>query len=840
MQSRLLVSLICILFVSKPLQAKESDPTNTNRLGEPATAASGSPPSYQVPSQQNYQPSYSQTGYPGSDAPAQGNAAQNQGHVATEQSPTGRTQEQTQAEPDPCGGPFRLRDLNVQSIQVSNQDVEQVIAILDTVGYTTISMDEIKGPSPEPQVSQPYYSSGNQTDTSGGTSSTGYNPYAPSYYTSPTLQGTPDSSSDAKNKKEKYACDELPVVVLPPPVSDHRLSFDSSDFLGLGGGQSSGSNYGGGAYGSSGGGGYGSPSSSGGSVGGDISPALHPISKPHTGETDNMLVFYLDEKEEDVLRLRELVSTQLDVRATQIYVEGLVLEVSEDGLDELGMEYRRVDPDGNRIYSVGSTSASPVAAGGTNVVNFVRDTLIDPFSNPDQVLLELQALVSKGDAEVLSRPSILTLNNRQATIQIIDIVQFPIQEATITASGDIVQSAFTFEAVRPGITLNLRPRVSPDKEFVSVEIDVTVEALVSANNGEVRNSNGEVIATKPGSSARRVQTFARIPNRTPIIIGGLIASDKEVVSNRVPVLGKIPVIGKLFGGSSKIEGKREVIIVLTPYVVGEDTTVADVSVPKDTSLFDVDNATLFVDTYRVKSEDVYDLRFLMDSPDFVARREQIEKMIVKRPGLRDMAPYRDFINGNIPGGSMFLNRMIFDLVRRRNLGEQISADQLIVLSDTDSGEPQVAFIEQLYQQVSGGEAATIVFRMDDTGHSPGADITLGNKLGSRNDHLWIHSYGNRESEQYAIVLESAADVDALVDAVISASIIEENGGYERFTVGRFEQGTILSVPNFDKERFYLVDRRVARIFTDIQHYYRASAEALERAYAELDAMEGTE
>ena len=89
-----------------------------------------------------------------------------------------------------------------------------------------------------------------------------------------------------------------------------------------------------------------------------------------------------------------------------------------------------------------------------------------------------------------------------------------------------------------------------------MEIDVQVKALVAALSGEAYNNDGKIIASKPGTSTRRVHTFALVPNKTPIIIGGLVSKQQEVTENKIPGLGDIPYLGNLFG-AEKLRMKRK-------------------------------------------------------------------------------------------------------------------------------------------------------------------------------------------------------------------------------------------------------------------------------------------
>ena len=155
--------------------------------------------------------------------------------------------------------------------------------------------------------------------------------------------------------------------------------------------------------------------------------------------------------------------------------------------------------------------------------------------NPAQLLsAQIQALVAKGSAEILSRPSVITINNRPAVIEVSQQKQFA--EVIVTQYTNSTATSATFHPVTPGILLQIRPRVSVANNEVAMEIDVQVKALVAALSGEAYNNEGKIIASKPGTSTRRVHTFALVPNKTPIIIGGLVQSNKRLPKTKSPGL----------------------------------------------------------------------------------------------------------------------------------------------------------------------------------------------------------------------------------------------------------------------------------------------------------------
>ena len=274
---------------------------------------------------------------------------------------------------------------------------------------------------------------------------------------------------------------------------------------------------------------------------------------------------------EQFSEVRHILDTFVDRPARQIFIEAMVLEISEEGLKDLGVEWE--------------LNESPlfITAGSLNAGS-PSDTL--NIRTPDTSLLNeifegsefqwdweatIRALIRTGKAEILSRPSVLTLDNRQSTIRVGEDI--PIASSFEGAATYSNKVAFTFEYLPTGILLNIRPRIAESGAEVSMLIDTIVSARVPGKDLELRSTDGDVIlASAPTISTRRVQTYGRIPNNTPLIIGGLVAREDTMVRDKVPLLGEIPVIGALFRAERKEHLKREVIIVLTPHVLPERRT----------------------------------------------------------------------------------------------------------------------------------------------------------------------------------------------------------------------------------------------------------------------------
>ena len=167
--------------------------------------------------------------------------------------------------------------------------------------------------------------------------------------------------------------------------------------------------------------------------------------------------------------------------------------------------------------------------------------------------VRLKALVQDGSAQVLSRPSVLTLDNRMAYINVSE--KIPIANTKFVK--DYV-SAVDFRDVTAGIELAVRPRINQDGTEVSLQINASVSAPVPGKDQVVRGTtNNIVLASAPTLSIREVKTYARIANDTPFIVGGLIAKDSEQILKKGPLLGDLPLLGALFRSKNEKGQKRE-------------------------------------------------------------------------------------------------------------------------------------------------------------------------------------------------------------------------------------------------------------------------------------------
>ncbi len=170
------------------------------------------------------------------------------------------------------------------------------------------------------------------------------------------------------------------------------------------------------------------------------------------------------------------------------------------------------------------------------------------FNSRSNLNMRLDALITQNKAKILSRPSIMTLSGEQATIQIGGEIPY-----TVLDTNGIATTSFK----KYGIILQFKPVLDAQNRIVT-----TVHT-------EVSNMSGETINDMPIIATRRADSVVTLENGSTMIIGGLMDSSERKVVTKIPLLSKIPIIGEFFKHTSKSRTKQELVILVTPYIVGD-------------------------------------------------------------------------------------------------------------------------------------------------------------------------------------------------------------------------------------------------------------------------------
>ncbi|AWA49116.1 type II secretion system protein GspD [Acinetobacter junii] len=301
--------------------------------------------------------------------------------------------------------------------------------------------------------------------------------------------------------------------------------------------------------------------------------------------TQNALVVKADPQ---LMREIEAAIQQLDIRRQQVLIEAAIIEVAGDDADQLGVQWALGDISSGigliNFTNVGS-SLSKLAAGyltggaaglgsaigaGSSIV--VGD--YNEGANGSRKLYGalIQALKSNTKSNLLSTPSIVTMDNEEAYIVVGQNVPFVTGSVTTNSTG--VNPYTTVERKDVGVTLKVVPHIG---EGGSVRLEVEQE--VSA----VQESRGQ--ATDLVTSKRAIKTSVLADHGQTVVLGGLI-SDNSIHSRQgLPVLGDIPYLGRLFRADSKTNEKRNLLVFIHPTIVGDSDDVRRISQQRYNQLY---------------------------------------------------------------------------------------------------------------------------------------------------------------------------------------------------------------------------------------------------------------
>ena len=260
---------------------------------------------------------------------------------------------------------------------------------------------------------------------------------------------------------------------------------------------------------------------------------------------------------------------ELDQRRPQVLIEAAIVEVSGDISEQLGIQlgFGTAAPPGgfaatsfspsgptldNILTLLGSPAAIGVAATGLSI----------GLSRQDKYGLLLQALGQSTKANLLSTPSITTLDNQAAEIVVGQNV--PFRTGSFTGNGTTQN---TIERRDVGITMRVVPRVNQG-DVIQLEISQEVSSLVNT----ALAGAADIVTNR-----RSIKTTVLADNGGTIVLGGLITNDRQSTRSEVPGLGKLPIVGGLFRSKQNSARKQTLFVFLRPTILRSRADVATVS-----------------------------------------------------------------------------------------------------------------------------------------------------------------------------------------------------------------------------------------------------------------------
>lgn len=262
-------------------------------------------------------------------------------------------------------------------------------------------------------------------------------------------------------------------------------------------------------------------------------------------------------------QIREIVR-QLDVRRVQVLIEAAIVEVIGDTNQAVGMQWGFGNEEsaigGVSFNNVGNSLNQIIAAvsGGVGTLADGGISLAGGGGSGDELEFGvlLQALAGTSNTNILSTPSIMTLDNEEAEIVVGQNVPFITGSSTNTGSG--VSNPFTTVSRQDvGLTLRVTPHIH-DGNVVRLEIYQESSALVTKSTVQT----ADVTTNK-----RSIKTTILADDGETIVLGGLVEDSLDESQNKVPLLGDIPILGRLFRSSVTTHNKRNLMVFLQPTII---------------------------------------------------------------------------------------------------------------------------------------------------------------------------------------------------------------------------------------------------------------------------------
>ena len=270
------------------------------------------------------------------------------------------------------------------------------------------------------------------------------------------------------------------------------------------------------------------------------------------------------------------VIKQLDVRRAQVLVEAIIAEISSSKAAELGVQWALGT---NNI--VGATN---FGASGSNLIQLKTNPLslgsglslgVGQFA-ADQLGIGalLRALASDASTNIISTPSLLTMDNQQAEIVVGQNVPFITGQYASTGSGETPSSPFqTIKRQDIGVRLQIKPQINQG-DAISLEILQEISSLAPSTV-----SAADIVTNK-----RSIQTTVIANDGDLIILGGLIDDNLQETSEKVPLLGDLPILGAAFRYKKSTMVKRNLMVFIRPTIVRDAAVLEAASHGKYTLL----------------------------------------------------------------------------------------------------------------------------------------------------------------------------------------------------------------------------------------------------------------
>ena len=564
----------------------------------------------------------------------------------------------------------------------------------------------------------------------------------------------------------------------------------------------------------------------------EISQFLYGISMDTPTDSDpveRIMVCYSKNDPEVYRSFLNILYNQLDVPAQQILIEALIIEINSEDLNDAGISANYIDTDDNLnistpangnplsiIYSENNFTETLLDSEGFPEINFEETDYIKSTLE-NNLEIKINALINTKSAEILSRPSILVLDGRQARIQVGQ--QIPITKQPMV-SGD-TNDNFMFpdiEYLPVGIVLNLKPRISNDSKNITMQ----VETIITETDSFVSD-----IQDAPIINNRKVESYVRVADNTPFIIGGLISNKKSDNEGKIPLLSKIPWLGKLFTWRGKQNVKKEVIVVITPHIIEDSNDNFSRVIPQDATIFDSFGNKLFPNSYRLKESDIFDLNFITKS-NYLNRIQNKASQGLTNISTEQKLILKEINDGFIPGENIITQRMIYEIVENQNYFNFVNTEQIIFFNNKNNNK--VDFLSNYSPVINDSRRALLLSINNDSSNDDSffrpsmtlEEIVLTEEY---NYKELLYSYWKSNPESRPILIANQKNLKRLTEVLVLKEVLKLNGNLD-LSIKEFKRGLEIQFPSKEiiKDNFFVIDQEVSKLFYDVNFYYESFEE----------------
>jgi general secretion pathway protein D len=264
---------------------------------------------------------------------------------------------------------------------------------------------------------------------------------------------------------------------------------------------------------------------------------------------------------------------KLDIVREQVVVDMLIVEVSEDTLKEIGIDWATIDnavADSVRFF--GATNFGPrVDFIGGDWEGFSVGAWKQTSSGPGIAAI-LQALEQNSGVNILSKPNIVTSNHNKAKIVVGENIPFVLQSRITEPGAGTLEAIRTFEYRDVGIILEVTPHVS-QSGLIRLELNSEFTKFIDTGSLDTQRT-----------TKREAQTNVTMNSGSTVVIGGLIRDDKVTVEKKIPLVGDIPLVGELFKMRRDQLQKTNLLMFITPHVMGNQDDLDRITTAKKSEM----------------------------------------------------------------------------------------------------------------------------------------------------------------------------------------------------------------------------------------------------------------